>query len=143
MADRISVEVEGVSETSGALDRVAGDLADAGKQRAAAQVATDRIRTALIAAASRSPTPQARLVAAALLSQPGMNDAAVAVDSGRTAGNGTAGELLPGSEHGGTHFAAPINPGGYWIAPTLAKAPQEAERAYQALVDAATQEAGF
>lgn len=147
MTDRVSVRVTGVEETQRGIDRVMDGIDPAsGVMREAAATGAETIRTQLIAAAGSSPTPQAVLVAGALIAAVEGDGAAVKVDSGRTVGSGggSAGDLLQGSEHGGRNFAARVSPAGYWIAPTIQREGDRAAReAYQKAVDDAIMAGGF
>jgi len=117
----LHAEVTGVAETRAGISRVGAGLEPSGpNMRASIRESGDGLARALAAAAAASPTPQAALVAQTITVSQAV-DLAVKLGGGQPVGSrGTpASQLVAGSEHGGLHFAAPINAGGYWIAPTV------------------------
>lgn len=142
----LHAEVTGVPETMAGVDRVAGGLdPGAANMRAAIRESGDGLARALAQAAAASPTPQAALVAQTLTVQQAV-DLVVRLGGSQPVGSrGTpASELVKGSEHGGLHFAAPINAAGYWIAPTVQRYREtEAAKPVQAGVNRAIAAGGF
>jgi hypothetical protein len=140
-----SIDTRDVLPLLKGLNEVNRELrANANKRlRAAAGECARGLVTELQAAASRSPTPQAALVARTAKVS---SDRVPAVKLGgtrRVGHRGTpAGALLWGSEHGGARFVA-ASGGAYWIDPTVrAYQSSRASDAYRAAVHGILSDAG-
>lgn len=142
----VDVTVTGVKETVAGVGKVQKGLDPlSANMRQAVRESGDGLARALVAAANRSPTPQARLVAQTIQVSQAV-DVDVKLGGGAAVGSrGTpAAELVEGSEHGGRNFVAPRNAGGYWIAPTIRRYREgEAAKPVQDGVDRAVQDGGF
>jgi hypothetical protein len=143
----VDVEVTGVQETISGLGKTQAALDPlSANMRAAVRESGDGLARALVSAAMRSPTPQARLVAQTIAVRQ-TTTADVQLGGGAAVGSrGTpARELVEGSEHGGHNFVAPRNAAGYWIKPTIERYQQsgEAAKPVQAGADRAVQAGGF
>ena len=125
----LALEIDGLQETLKAFRQLDADLrAEAnGELRDAADHCASGLVVALVSAASSSATPVAARVARSIKVK---RDRIPVVYIGGASKVGTgkrghAGALVWGSEQGPkgdiNHFAAAPNPGGYWIAPTVAR----------------------